>query len=81
LKKVEFCEWSIALDDNLFAVVDNSINKMVIMEGTIELSAVLWVDEKGLLQIKPTWDCVITIDDKNKNITIRHSDFLRSDQS
>ena len=37
----------------------------------------LILDENNVIQLKPTWDCVISIDDKNKAITIRHADFLR----
>ena len=44
---------------------------MVVMGGFIELNAVLWVDEEGVLQLKPTWDCVISINAVEKKITIR----------
>lgn len=81
MKNVNFLEWQINLEDNLFAVVDNSTKKMVIMDRSIELNAVVWIDEQDHFQIKPTWDCVISVDEKNKAITIRHADYLRTDEN
>lgn len=72
----EFFGWKINLDEELYAVIDEQIKKMVIMGNFIELNALLWIDKKGILQIKPTWDCVISIDDKEKAITIRPAESL-----
>ncbi|QGG47399.1 hypothetical protein [Heliorestis convoluta] len=78
MKNISFFDWKINLEENLSAVVDNTTKKLVIMDGSIELNAVIWIDSSNLIQIKPTWDCVITIDDKNKAISIRHADYLRN---
>ncbi|WP_031424808.1 hypothetical protein [Exiguobacterium sp. NG55] len=72
-----FFDWTLILDEGLNPVIDEQNKKMVIIDRSIELNAVIWLDENDLLQLKPTWDCVISIDDKNKTITIRHADFLR----
>ena len=69
-----FFDWKINLAEELNAVIDEGAKKMVVMSGFIELSAVLWIDEEGLLQLKPTWDCVICIDAEEKTITIRSAD-------
>ncbi len=52
----EFLGWKISLDDELYAVIDEKARKMVVMGNFIELTAVLWLDQKGTLQLKPTWD-------------------------
>ncbi|WP_290722201.1 MULTISPECIES: hypothetical protein [Exiguobacterium] len=49
---------------------------MVVMGDFIELTAVLWLDRNDVLQLKPTWDCVISIDDATKQITIRSAESL-----
>jgi len=72
----EFFGWKISLDDELYAVIDEKARKMVVMGNFIELSAVLWMDRNDVLQLKPTWDCVISIDDATKQITIRSSESL-----
>lgn len=72
----EFFDWKISLDDELYAVTDEKARKMVVMGNFIELTAVLWLDQKGILQLKPTWDCVISIDDAAKQITIRSAESL-----
>ena len=72
----EFFDWKISLDDELYAVIDEKARKMVVMGNFIELTAVLWLDQKGILQLKPTWDCVISIDDAAKQITIRSAESL-----
>lgn len=72
----EFFDWKISLDDELYAVIDEKARKMVVMGNFIELTAVLWLDQKGTLQLKPTWDCVIYIDDAAKQITIRSAESL-----
>lgn len=72
----EFLGWKISLDDELYAVIDEKARKMVVMGNFIELTAVLWLDQKGILQLKPTWDCVISIDDAAKQITIRSAESL-----
>ncbi|WP_410503324.1 hypothetical protein RIF24_16405 (plasmid) [Exiguobacterium acetylicum] len=74
MKTKTFFDWKINLDEELNAVIDEGAKKMVVMSGFIELSAVLWIDEEGLLQLKPTWDCVISIDAEEKTITIRSAD-------
>lgn len=40
----EFFGWKINLDDELYAVIDERVRKMVVMGDFIELSAVLWLD-------------------------------------
>lgn len=72
-----FFDWTLILDEGLSPVIDEQNKKMVIIDRSIELNAVIWLDENDVIQLKPTWDCVISIDDKNKTITIRHADFLR----
>ncbi|KOP29108.1 hypothetical protein ADM98_09355 [Exiguobacterium sp. BMC-KP] len=72
----EFLGWKISLDDELYAVIDEKARKMVVMGDFIELTAVLWLDQKNILQLKPTWDCVISIDDAAKQITIRSAESL-----
>ncbi|WP_214892458.1 hypothetical protein [Exiguobacterium sp. H66] len=74
MKTKTFFDWEINLAEELNAVIDEGAKKMVVMCGFIELSAVLWIDEGGLLQLKPTWDCVISIDAEEKTITIRSAD-------
>ncbi|WP_393965322.1 hypothetical protein [Exiguobacterium sp. S22-S28] len=66
-----FLDWEVSLSEELHAVIDENAKKMVVMGGFIELNAVLWVDEEGVLQLKPTWDCVISIHAAEKKITIR----------
>lgn len=80
MKEISFFEWKINLEDNLIAVTDTVTKKMVIMEGALELNAMIWIDEKNDLQIKPTWDCVISVNANNKLLTIRHADFLRDNE-
>ncbi|UKS57492.1 hypothetical protein [Exiguobacterium acetylicum] len=72
----EFFGWKINLDDELYAVMDERVRKMVVMGNFIELNAVLWLDQNDVLQLKPTWDCVISIDDTTKQITIRSAESL-----
>nr|WP_251138331.1 hypothetical protein [Exiguobacterium sp. s161] len=64
------------MDDELYAVIDEKARKMVVMGDFIELTAVLWLDQKNILQLKPTWDCVISIDDATKQIMIRSAESL-----
>ncbi|KQS18783.1 hypothetical protein ASF99_02540 [Exiguobacterium sp. Leaf187] len=72
----EFFDWKINLEDELYAVIDEKARKMVVMGDFIELTAVLWLDQNDVLQLKPTWDCVISIDDATKQITIRSAESL-----
>ncbi|MGI1806876.1 hypothetical protein ACRPK8_14200 [Exiguobacterium sp. TDN 0502] len=72
----EFFGWKINLDDELEAVIDERVRKVVVMGNFIELSAVLWLDQNDVLQLKPTSDCVISIDDATKQITIRSAELL-----
>ncbi|MEI4460814.1 hypothetical protein SZL87_00110 [Exiguobacterium indicum] len=72
----EFFDWKINLYDELYAVIDEKARKMVVMGDFIELTAVLWLDQNDVLQLKPTWDCVISIDDATKQITIRSAESL-----
>jgi len=72
----EFFDWKISLDDELYAVIDEKARKMVVMGNFIELTAVLWLDQNDVLQLKPMWDCVISIDDATKQITIRSAESL-----
>ncbi|MCT4793127.1 MULTISPECIES: hypothetical protein [Exiguobacterium] len=71
MKTNTFLDWEVSLSEELHAVIDEKAKKMVEMGGFIELNAVLWVDEEGVLQLKPTWDCVISINAVEKKITIR----------
>lgn len=41
---------------------------MVIMEKNFELHGVFWIDELNVLQMKPTWDCVLSVDSAKKRI-------------
>ena len=77
MKTNNFFDWKLILDENLNPVIDEQNKKMVVIDRSIELNAVIWLDENNIIQLKPTWDCVISIDDKNKAITIRHADFLK----
>ena len=72
----KFFDWKINLEDELYAVIDEKARKMVVMGDFIELTAVLWLDQNDVLQLKPTWDCVISIDDATKQITIRSAESL-----
>lgn len=74
MKEIKFFGWEICLQDNLIAVTDVSSKKMVIMEGALELNAMLWIDEQNEMHIKPTWDCVISINTEDKTLMIRHVD-------
>lgn len=74
MKELSFFDWKIRLPDNLMTVTDTSTKKMVIMEGALELNAMIWIDEENEMQIKPTWDCVISINAKDMILTIRHSE-------
>ncbi|MET3657135.1 MULTISPECIES: hypothetical protein [Sporosarcina] len=74
MKELSFFDWKIRLQDNLMTVTDTSTKKMVIMEGALELNAMIWIDEENEMQIKPTWDCVISINAKDMILTIRHSE-------
>lgn len=71
MKTNTFLDWEVSLSEELHAVIDEKAKKMVVIGGFIELNAVLWVDEEGVLQLKPTWDCVISINVAEKKITIR----------
>ena len=77
MKTNNFFGWKLILDENLNPVIDEQNKKMVVIDRSIELNAVIWLDENNVIQLKPTWDCVISIDNKNKAITIRHADYLR----
>ncbi|MEH7674503.1 MULTISPECIES: hypothetical protein [Bacillus] len=55
------------------------MKKITFFDWTIELNAVIWIDENNELQIKPTWDCVITIDPTNKTLTIRQTEEVFGD--
>lgn len=72
-----FFDWTLILDEGLKPVIDERNKIMVLIDRSIELNAVIWLNEHNVIQLKPTWDCVISIDDKNKAITIKHADSLR----
>ncbi len=74
MKQINFFEWKVDLQEGLIPVTDTKEKKLVILEDAFELNGVLWIDENENLQIKPTWDCVITVDAEKKNLTIQHSD-------
>ncbi|MGG0369809.1 hypothetical protein [Priestia filamentosa] len=74
MQEISFFNWKVYLQDNLVAVTDIPSKKMVIMESALNLNAVIWIDGDEEVQIKPTWDCVISINSKDKALTIRHVD-------
>lgn len=74
MKTIKFFDWTIHLQHDLTAITDHNEKKLVILESSIELNGVIWIDENDDLQIKPTWDCVITIDPTNKTLTIRQTE-------
>ncbi|MFS0878980.1 hypothetical protein [Metabacillus niabensis] len=81
MKEITFFDWKVSLQDDLIAVTDFQTKKMVIMEGALDLHGVIWIDEHNELQIKPSWDCVISINSKEKILTIRHVDkVLRTEE-
>lgn len=81
MKEITFFDWKVSLQDDLIAVTDFQTKKMVIMEGALDLHGVIWIDEHNELQIKPAWDCVISINSKEKILTIRHVDkVLRTEE-
>ncbi|KAA0965425.1 hypothetical protein FQ087_03715 [Sporosarcina sp. ANT_H38] len=73
MKKLSFFDWEIHLQDDLMAVTDTIMKRMVILEGALELTGMIWIDEHNEMQIKPTWDCVISINVKDMILTIQHS--------
>ncbi|ATP96152.1 hypothetical protein CSE15_19315 [Bacillus altitudinis] len=74
MKKITFFDWTIHLQADLTAITDHYEKKMVILEPSIELNSIIWLDDNNELQIKPTWDCVIIINAKNKSVTIRDAE-------
>ncbi|HJF34322.1 MAG TPA: hypothetical protein K8V56_21370 [Sporosarcina psychrophila] len=80
MKELSFFDWKVRLQDNLIAVTDTLTKQMVIMEGALELNAMIWIDDCNEMQIKPTWDCVISINEKDMILTIRHSDNVFSNK-
>lgn len=72
MKKSLF-DWTVHLQADLTAITDHYEKKMVILEPSIELNSIIWMDDNNELQIKPTWDCVISIDPTNKSLTIRQT--------
>ena len=68
MKTNNFFGWKLILDENLNPVIDEQNKKMVVIDRSIELNAVIWLDENNVIQLKPTWDCVISIDDKKKRL-------------
>ncbi|AVM26006.1 hypothetical protein [Bacillus pumilus] len=79
MKTIKFFDWTIHLQHDLTAVTDHNEKKLVILEPSIELNGVIWIDDNDELQIKPTWDCVITIDPTNKSLTIRQTEEVFGD--
>ncbi len=74
MKKTTFFDWTIHYPNHLTAVKDDTEKKMVFLEQTIEFKGIICIDENDELQIKPTWDCVIIINAKNKSVTIRDAE-------
>ncbi|QZD58443.1 hypothetical protein K4A85_12020 [Bacillus pumilus] len=74
MKKIKFFDWTINLQHDLTAITDHNEKKMVILEPSIELNGVIWMDENNELQIKPTWDCVIIVNVKNISVTVRDAE-------
>ncbi|WP_282067653.1 hypothetical protein [Bacillus pumilus] len=79
MKTIKFFDWTIHLQHDLTAITDHNEKKLVILEPSIELNGVIWIDENDDLQIKPTWDCVITLDPTNKSLTIRQTEEVFGD--
>ena len=80
MKNINFIDWQIELENKMDSVVDKQARKMIVTEGAIELIAVIWIDDKDVLQLKPTWDSVISIDHTQKILTIRSADVLRTEE-
>ena len=80
MKNINFIDWQIELEDKMDSVVDKQARKMIVTEGAIELVAVIWIDDKDVLQLKPTWDSFISIDHTQKILTIRSADVLRTEE-
>ena len=79
MKNINFIDWIIEIEDMMDTVVDTNARKMVVTEGAIDSVAFIWMDDNDVLQIKPTWDSVISINHSNKILTIRNADILRTD--
>ncbi|MGE6755463.1 hypothetical protein ACQKFO_18770 [Rossellomorea sp. NPDC071047] len=77
MKKISFFNWEIEIDESLFTIVDKEERKMAIMENSFELNAVIWMNSNDEIQVKPTWDCVFSVNEKKRIISIRHADYLR----
>lgn len=69
LKEVVFFDWTIKLHPDLNPVVDIASKQIAIIEPNFEFNGLIWLDGKNQLQLKPTWDCIISIDSENKIIT------------
>lgn len=80
MKNIKFIDWQIELEDKMDSVVDKQARKIIVIEGAIELVAVIWIDDKDVLQLKPTWDSVISFDHTQKILTIRSADVLRTEE-
>jgi len=73
MSEVDFFGWKIRFKDGLRAIKDNDAKEIIIIEGILELNAMIRIDEQGELQIKPTWDTVVLINPNDNVITIRHA--------
>lgn len=67
MKNITFFDWTVYVEEHAMAIVDQEAKKMVIMEKNFELHGVFWIDELKVLQMKPTWDCVLSVDSAKKN--------------
>ena len=74
MKKITFYDWTVHYPEHLTAVKDDTEKKMVFLEQTVEFKGIIRIDENDELQIKPTWDCVIMINDKNMSVTVRDTE-------
>ena len=76
MKSIKFIDWIIEIESMMDTVVDTKARKMVITEGPIESVAFIWMDDNDKLQIKPTWDSIISIDHSNKILTIKKCRYI-----
>ncbi|MGY3186583.1 hypothetical protein [Lysinibacillus sp. TE18511] len=77
MNEVDFFGWKIRFKDELRAIKDNDAKEIIIIEGILELNAMIRIDEHGELQIKPTWDTVVLVNPNDNIITIRHANKMK----
>ncbi|WP_182200414.1 hypothetical protein [Paraliobacillus salinarum] len=73
-KEIEFFDWTVKLAADISPVVDIKAKKLALVESNFEFNGLIWIDEKNQLQIKPTWDCKISINPEEKILTFERVD-------